>query len=122
MGVYANPLPGASATGRRRRRHDHRRRGGSTRAVTANTYAAPAENATVRVTNSIDETAISKQPHQAGTGHASIAISYSDHEPGSDELTGPYTSVARSHMTDVGDAKFADPVLGDLPTCCRALR
>ena len=114
VGIYANPLPGSSGTidadgvtiigaGRL-----------STRAVTANTYAAPAENATVNITNSIiRDGRLEAATPAAGTGHASIAISYSDHEPGSDETTGPYASITRSHMTDVGDARFADPVLGD---------
>ena len=114
VGLYANPLPGSSGTvnadgvtiigaGRL-----------STRAVTANTFAAPAENATVNITNSIiRDGRLEAATPASGTGHASIAISYSDHEPDSDESNGPYASIARAHMTNVGDAKFADPTLGD---------
>ena len=112
-GLYANPLPGSSGTlnadgvtiigaGRL-----------STRAVAANTFAAPAENATVNITNSIiRDGRLEAATPASGTGHASIAISYSDHDPSADEINAS-GSITRAHMTNVGDAKFADPVLGD---------
>jgi len=82
--------------------------------VAANTFAAPAENATVNITNSIIRDAhLEAATPASGTGQSSVAISYSDYDPGADESNGPHTSIARAHVTNVGDAKFADPVLGD---------
>lgn len=112
VGVYASPQPGSSATvngdgltifgpGR-----------ASSRAAVATTIADPAQNADVTMRNSIIRggrlSAFAK-----GTGHARIAISYSDVEPGTDEIIGPEASLTGANVSDVGEAGFVDPLLGD---------
>jgi hypothetical protein len=84
----------------------------NSRAVWATTAAAPAENATVNVRNSIIHGGIA-DAYATGAGHASVAISYSDHDPGGDDVTGANASITNSHTTNVGDPGFANQQLGD---------
>jgi hypothetical protein len=112
VGVYASPQPGSSATinadgltifgpGR-----------ASSRAAVAYTIADPAQNAEVTMTNSIIRGSRLTASAQ-GPGHARIAISYSDVEPGTDEILGPTASLTEANVSNVGDAGFVDPLLGD---------
>jgi len=112
VALAANPQPGSPATlnadGITILTPDHI----STRAVWAATPAAPAENAQVNVRNSIIQGG-KFEASAMGAGHAGIAISYSDLDPGGDEINGANASITESHTTNVGDPGFADPQLGD---------
>ena len=84
----------------------------SSRAVAATTMGSPADNAYVNVTNSIIRGG-RLAANAAGTGHATITVSYSDLAPQDDELHGGNAGISRANVTNVGDARFADPLLGD---------
>jgi hypothetical protein len=84
----------------------------SSRAIWAATPAAPTENAEVNVTNSIIQGG-KVEANATGTGRATIAISYSDLDPGGDEINGANASITESQTTNVGNPGFADPQLGD---------
>jgi hypothetical protein len=84
----------------------------SSRAVAATTMGSPADNAYVNVTNSIIRGG-TLAANGAGTGHATITVSYSDLAPLDDELYGANANISRANVTNVGDARFADPLLGD---------
>lgn len=84
----------------------------SSRALAATTMGSPADNAYVNVTNSIIRGG-RLSANGTGTGHATITVTYSDLAPQDDELHGGNANISRANVTDVGDARFADPLLGD---------
>ena len=113
VGLYANPQPGSPATidadGLTIAGPGH----STTRAAMAGTTSAPAENAQINLTNSIIRGS-RLEAYAAGTGQARIAISYSDHPAGTNELVGaPNGSITEANVSDVGDAMFVDQPLGD---------
>jgi hypothetical protein len=112
VGIYASPQPGSPATinadGLTIVGPGH----ASIHAAVANTYSAPAETADISVTNSIIRGS-SLVATASGAGQARIAISYSDLEPGGNEINGLNASITEANMSNVGDAGFADPLLGD---------
>jgi hypothetical protein len=83
----------------------------SSRAALASTLSAPAENAAVNLTNSIIRDS-HLEAAASGTGQARIAISYSDMQAAVNETHGN-ASIAKANVSDVGDAGFANPQLGD---------
>jgi hypothetical protein len=84
----------------------------SSRAVAATTMGSPADNAYVNVTNSIIRGG-RLSAYGTGTGHATITVTHSDLAPQDDELHGANANISRANVTNVGDARFADPLLGD---------
>ena len=112
VGMLASPQPGSPATinadgmtivgpGR-----------SASRAAAATTFGAPAENGDVNLTNSIVRGS-SFEVNASGAGHATIAISYTDLDPGDNEFHGANGKITEANMSNVGDAGFADPLLGD---------
>jgi hypothetical protein len=112
VGILASPQPGSPATinadgmtivgpGRN-----------ASRAAAATTFGAPAENGDVNLTNSIVRGS-SFEVIASGAGHAWIAISYTDLDPGDNEFHGANGKITEANMSNVGDAGFADPLLGD---------
>lgn len=112
VGLLANPLPGSPSTinadGITFVGPGHN----STRAAMVNTLAAPGENADISLTNSIIG-ASSLEVNATGAGHATIAVSYSDRDPIPNEINGTNAKISESNMSNVGNAGFADPALGD---------
>jgi hypothetical protein len=111
VGLLVSPLPGADATidadGLTIVGPGHP----DTQAARVNTLFAPDQNGDINLTNSIIR-GPNLQVAAPGPGHAKIAVSYSDLMPGGDEIQGVGT-IERSNTTNVGDALFADPMLGD---------
>ena len=84
----------------------------ASRAATVTTLSAPAEDGDVNLTNSIVRGS-SFEVNASGAGHAKIAISYTDLDPGDNEIHGLNGKITEANMSNVGDAGFADPLLGD---------
>ena len=80
-------------------------------AAFAATNFAPTGNAYINLTNSIIRGS-RLEATAPGPGHAKISVSYSDLEPGSTDVDG-IASIDLVNMSNVGDAGFADPKLGD---------
>lgn len=112
VGLLVNPLLGSDATinadgmtivgpGR-----------SLSRAAAVNLNFAPAQNGDINLTNSIIRGS-RLEVLAKGDGHATISLSYSDLEPGTNDINGAKASINEANMSNVGDAGFADPKLGD---------
>jgi hypothetical protein len=112
VGLLVNPIPGSDATinadGMTIVGPGHF----NTRAAMANTSFGPAQNADINLTNSIIRGA-KLEVTAPGPGHGTIAVSYSDVEPGGNEINGPNASITEANVSNVGDAGFVDQQLGD---------
>ena len=81
--------------------------------IFATTSPAPSQSVEVSVANSVIRGAFnSLAAVQNGTGAAKISASYSDYNPAEDIGLGGAT-IDETHVTNVGDAGFADPAAGD---------
>jgi hypothetical protein len=82
-------------------------------AARVSTHWAPAQNAHIGLKNSIIRGG-NLEATATGTGHATITVSYSDLDPGANEVNGPpNATIDLSNTSNVGDAGFADPQLLD---------
>ena len=84
----------------------------SARAAVATTFGSSADNADVNVTNSVIRGA-RLEAYAKGTGQAKVTVSYSDLDLDGSKPLGISAHIDSANTTNVGDAGFADPQLGD---------
>ena len=82
--------------------------------VVATTSASPARNAEVKLTNSVIRGAFNPLGAVAtGAGAAKISASFADYNGNESVTIGAGATIDETHVTNVGDAGFADPANGD---------
>jgi hypothetical protein len=84
--------------------------------ASASTFVFPAQNAEISLTNSIIRgfsTPLEASTPATGTGHATVAASYSDYDAAGNSNFGPNASISEANVSNLGDAGFVDAAGGD---------